>query len=133
MPGNVKKTSGPDPDPSPWLEVKDHMKEKSKAKPYDPKKSVWVPNANKEEGGYFEGINSEEIKYDTFTAGKKLSVTVNGEVKTYKADTVCQVNPPKFDNSEDMADLTFLAPLCKCLALIQGFRQCKIRTYQPTK
>merc|ERR1711971_1051337 len=54
-PGNIKKTSGPDPDPSPWLEVKDHMKEKSKAKPYDPKKQVWVPNANKEEGGYFEG------------------------------------------------------------------------------
>merc|ERR1712032_1399492 len=61
MPGNIKKTSGPDPDPSPWLEVKDHMKEKSKAKPYDPKKQVWVPNANKEEGGYFEGICAEEI------------------------------------------------------------------------
>ena len=25
-----------------------------------------------------------------------------------------------------------LAPLCKCLALIHGFRQCKIRTYQPS-
>ena len=24
------------------------------------------------------------------------------------------------------------APLCKCLALIQGFGQCKIRTYQPS-
>ena len=71
------------------------MKEKSKAKPYDPKKQVWVPNgklsqtfcpnesdffslspANKEEGGYFEGICEEEIKYDTFTAGKKLTVNV---------------------------------------------------------
>ena len=129
MPGNIKKTSGPDPDPSPWLEVKDHMKEKSKAKPYDPKKSVWVPNANKEEGGYFEGINSEEIKYDTFTAGKKLSVTVNGEVKTYKADTVCQVNPPKFDNSEDMADLTFLGDACVLWNSVVRYKNELIYTY----
>ena len=78
------------------------MKEKSKAKPYDPKKQVWVPNgkcspklftqqswhlfslslANKEEGGYFEGICDEEIKYDTFSAGKKL--TVNVKARTNK-------------------------------------------------
>ena len=62
---------------------------------YDPKKSVWVCNADKEVGGYLEGISEEEIKYDTFSAGKKLAVNVNGEMKTYKADTVCQVNPPK--------------------------------------
>merc|ERR1711962_1496125 len=108
MPGNIKKTSGPDPDPSPWLEVKDHMKEKSKAKPYDPKKSVWVPNANKEEGGYFEGINSEEIKYDTFTAGKKLSVTVNGEVKTYKASKLqskIKVYKQQIEEAEEIAAL----------------------------
>merc|ERR1711971_136126 len=112
MPGHIKKTSGPDPDPSPWLEVKEHIREAQKKKAYDPKHSVWVPNNDKEVGGYFEGICADEIKYDTFTAGKKLSVTVNGEVKTYKAETVCQVNPPKFDNSEDMADLTFLGDAC---------------------
>ena len=62
------------------LEVKDHIKDAQKKKAYDPKKSVWVPNADKEVGGYFEGISEEEIKYDTFTAGKKLAVNVNGEV-----------------------------------------------------
>ena len=31
-------------DPSPWLLVSDELKEKNKAKPYDPKKSVWVTN-----------------------------------------------------------------------------------------
>ena len=41
---------------------------------------MWVPNADKEVGGYFEGISEEEIKYDTFTAGKKLQVNVKGEV-----------------------------------------------------
>ena len=96
MPGNIKKCTGPDPDPSPWLEVKDVHREKSKAKPYDAKKSVWVPNSNKEEGGYFEGHLSEgEVKYDTFNAGGKLSILVKGETKVFKAETVCQVNPPK--------------------------------------
>merc|ERR1712212_429558 len=129
MPGNIKKTSGPDPDPSPWLEVKDHMKEKSKAKPYDPKKSVWVPNANKEEGGYFEGISDDDIKYDTFTAGKKLTVNVKGENKVYKADTVCQVNLPKFDNSEDMADLTFLGNPCVLWNSVVRYKNELIYTY----
>ena len=85
---NVLKYPGPDPDPSPWLEVKDHIRAEQKKKAYDPKRSCWVPNANKEVGGYFEGISEEDIKYDTFSAGKKLSVNVNGEVKTYKAETV---------------------------------------------
>ena len=54
MPGHIKKTSGPDPDPSPWLAVNDEIKLKNKAKPYDPKKSVWVPDKNS--GGYLEGL-----------------------------------------------------------------------------
>ena len=70
-------------DPSPWLEVKDHIREEQKKKFYDPKKSVWVPNTNKEVGGYFEGLSEEEIKYDTFSPGKKLAVNVNGEVIQY--------------------------------------------------
>ena len=70
------------------LEVKEHIREAQKKKAYDPKHSVWVPNTDKEVGGYFEGICADEIKYDTFTAGKKLSVTVNGEVKTYKLSLI---------------------------------------------
>ena len=86
MPGHIKKTSGPDPDPSPWLEVKPELKMKLKAKPYDPKKSVWV-NGPKSEGGYLEGLlESKE--------GGKCKVNVNGEIKVFKEDQVCQVNPP---------------------------------------
>merc|ERR1719347_379686 len=110
MPGNIKKTSGPYPDPSPWLEVKDHMREKSKAKPYDAKKSAWVPD--KATGGYLEGITEMDIKHDSFEPGKKITVNVNGENKVFKSEQVCQVNPPKFDNSEDMADLTYLGDAC---------------------
>ena len=54
MPGHVKKSTGPDPDPSPWLIVSDELKVKLKSKPYDPKKSCWVPN--KGTGGYDEGL-----------------------------------------------------------------------------
>ena len=103
MPGHVKKVTGPDPDPSPWLAVSDELKAKNKAKPYDPKKSVWVPN--KAEGGYLEGMLES-------TDGAKVSVNVGGEVKVFKEDQVCQINPPKFDCSEDMANLTFLGDAC---------------------
>merc|ERR1712223_372784 len=103
MPGHIKKTSGPDPDPSPWLAVSPELKAKNKAKPYDPKKSVWVPN--KADGGYLEGILEEKN-------GAKVTVTVNGEVKVFKEDVIAQVNPPKFDCSEDMANLTYLGDAC---------------------
>ena len=54
MPGNIKKSDGPDPDPSPWLIVSPELKIKLKSKPYDPKKSCWVPN--KATHGYDEGL-----------------------------------------------------------------------------
>merc|ERR1711971_61075 len=82
-----------------------------------------------EEGGYFEGICDEEIKYDTFSAGKKLTVNVKGESKVYKAETVCQVNPPKFDNSEDMADLTFLGDACVLWNSVVRYKNQLIYTY----
>ena len=47
MPGHIKKSTGPDPDPSPWLKVSDEFRDRNKNKPYDPKKTCWVPNANK--------------------------------------------------------------------------------------
>ena len=103
MPGHIKKTSGPDPDPSQWLLVSPELKNKNKAKAYDPKKSVWVNN--KADGGYLEGLLESKD-------GNKVTVNVKGEMKVFKEDQVCQVNPPKFDCSDDMADLTFLGDAC---------------------
>merc|ERR1711892_330443 len=103
MPGHIKKCTGPDPDPSPWLCVSAELKNKLKAKPYDPKKSVWVPN--KSDGGYLEGLIESKD-------GAKVSVNINGEVKVFKEDQLQQVNPPKFDCSDDMADLTYLGDAC---------------------
>ena len=46
MPGHVKKggKQEQDPDPSPWLVLSFEMKNEDSLKPYDAKKSVWVPD-----------------------------------------------------------------------------------------
>lgn len=54
MPGHIKKSEGPDPDPSPWLEVSEKLKNELKRKPYEAKKSCWVPD--KDTGGFIEGL-----------------------------------------------------------------------------
>ena len=54
MPGHIKKTEGPDPDPDPWLVVSEELRKKLLSKPYDAKKSCWVPD--KGSGGYLEGL-----------------------------------------------------------------------------
>jgi hypothetical protein len=74
MPGHVKKSEGPDPDPSPWLLVSPELKVKLKSKPYDPKKSCWVPN--KATHGYDEGLIES-------TDGDKVTVKIleGNEVK----------------------------------------------------
>jgi len=67
-------------------------------KPYDPKKSYWVPDGD---GGFLEGILESEA------AGKAV-VTVNHEKKTLKKEQIQQVNRPKFEKCEDMSNLTYL-------------------------
>ena len=124
MPGHIAKSDGPDPDPSPWLEVKPELKAKLKAKPYDPKKSFWAPN--KTEGGYDECILDS-------VEGKKVHVIVNGEKKTFKDNNevsgVTQMNPPNFDCSEDMADLTYLGDACVLWNSVIRYKNELIYTY----
>ena len=67
MPGHVHKTEGPDPDPDPWLVVGPELFAKLKSKPYDAKKSCWVPD--KATGGYNEGLIEE-------SAGDKVTVKI---------------------------------------------------------
>ena len=54
MPGHIKKSEGADPDPDPWLVVSEELRKKLNSKPYDAKKSCWVPD--KATGGYWEGL-----------------------------------------------------------------------------
>merc|ERR1711936_571421 len=128
MPGLIKKTSGPDPDPSPWLQVTAEMKANNAKKVYDGKKSCWVPD--KANGGYLEGLCENDMKVADWEAiGQKVSVNVGGEVKVYKSDQICQVNPGKFDMSEDMADLTFLGDACVLWNSVVRYKAQLIYTY----
>merc|ERR1712223_419081 len=121
MPGHVKKTDGPDPCPDQWLIVSDDLKVKLKSKPYDPKKSVWVPD--KATGGYDEGL-IESID------GEKVTVKILGkDTKVFKKDQVGQANPPKFDCSDDMASLTYLNDACVLWNSVIRYKNELIYTY----
>jgi len=100
MPGHVKlgKAGEPDPDPAPYLIVTLEMKREDMLKPYDPKKSVWVPT---DDHGYREGLLESDD-------GTKAVVMCGHEKKVFPSAQVGQVNPPKFEKCEDMANLTFL-------------------------
>ncbi|XP_064079374.1 myosin heavy chain, muscle-like [Macrobrachium nipponense] len=98
MPGHVKKSTGPDPDPSEWLFISREMKLKDMAKPYDAKKSCWVPHPT-------EGFVLGEIQG---TKGDLVTVLAEGETKDWKKDLVGQVNPNKYEKCEDMSNLTYL-------------------------
>ncbi|EGT54067.1 hypothetical protein CAEBREN_30667 [Caenorhabditis brenneri] len=70
------------------------------SRPYDSKKNVWIPDA---EEGYIEGeIKGPGPKADT------VIVTAGGKDVTLKKDIVQEMNPPKFEKTEDMSNLTFL-------------------------
>merc|ERR1712042_36892 len=121
MPGHIKKSEGPDPCPDQWLMVPDELKVKLKSKPYDPKKSVWVPD--KATGGYDEGL-IESID------GEKVTVKILGkDKKVFKKDQVGQVNPPKFDCSDDMSGLTYLNDACVLWNSVVRYKNELIYTY----
>ena len=102
MPGTriVMKPGEPDPDPAPYLFISAEHKQKNAEKPYDPKRSCWVPCPDDK---FLEGIIEE-------TSGNKMKVRLikSGATKEYKTADVTQVNPPKFDMCEDMSGLTYL-------------------------
>merc|ERR1712193_269591 len=100
MPGHIKKAKEGevDPDPLPYLVVTIEMKRADAQIPYDPKKSYYCPDGKH---GYMECM-LESIE------GDKATVMCGYEKKTFKSEEVGQVNPPKFEKCEDMANLTFL-------------------------
>ena len=80
----------------------------------DAKKSVWVPDG---EGGYDEAmidnIEGEKVNFQTFllptlTFFVQANVKVGWEEKTFKANQLMQVNPPKMEKFEDVSNMTYL-------------------------
>ncbi|CAL4062729.1 unnamed protein product [Meganyctiphanes norvegica] len=100
MPGHLKKSEGPDPDPTEFLFVSREDKMKDMAKPYDAKKDCWVADPDPEIGFKLGEITKEE--------GDMIEVMIDCMPKKFKADQVKPVNPPKFEKAVDVSDLTYL-------------------------
>ena len=71
MPGTRIVLGGgePDPDPSPYLFISAEHKQKNAEKPYDPKRSAWVPCKDE---CWLEGLIVE-------TAGAKVKVEIKND------------------------------------------------------
>merc|ERR1711962_1550 len=112
MPGHIKLVKGAvDPDPTEFLLPSMDMKKADQNKPYEAKKSVWVPCPKT--GGYREGFlesggDIANIGADLEDPASKCLVVVGHEKFTHKSPEVGKVNPPKFEKCEDMVNLTFL-------------------------
>ncbi|XP_019770170.2 myosin heavy chain, muscle isoform X2 [Dendroctonus ponderosae] len=109
-----------DEDPTPYLFVSLEQKRIDQTKPYDAKKSCWVPDEK-------EGFILGEIRG---TKGDLVTVGIpGGEEKNVKKDQVFQVNPPKYEKVEDMADLTYLNDAAVLYNLKQRYYAKLIYTY----
>nr|XP_006637180.1 PREDICTED: myosin-16 isoform X1 [Lepisosteus oculatus]XP_015215928.1 PREDICTED: myosin-16 isoform X1 [Lepisosteus oculatus]XP_015215929.1 PREDICTED: myosin-16 isoform X1 [Lepisosteus oculatus] len=99
MPGGYKGECGDDVDPMPFLAPSEKEKLEAVSKPYDIKKSCWVKDEK-------EGFIAAEIQGDK---GDQVTVkTAKNTTLTLKKDDIQQMNPPKFYQASDMANLTFL-------------------------
>ncbi|CAF0933829.1 unnamed protein product [Didymodactylos carnosus] len=82
-----------------YLRLLPEEKIKLQSQPFDAKKRCWVPDAKEE----FIAGDIESTKGDEVTVLKE-----SGEKVTVKKDTLQQMNPPKFEMYDDMANLTYL-------------------------
>ncbi|XP_017086619.2 myosin heavy chain, muscle isoform X14 [Drosophila eugracilis] len=109
-----------DEDPTPYLFVSLEQRRIDQSKPYDSKKSCWIPD---EKEGYLLG----EIKA---TKGDIVSVGLQGgETRDLKKDLLQQVNPPKYEKAEDMSNLTYLNDASVLHNLRQRYYNKLIYTY----
>ena len=77
-----------DPDPAPYLFVSSEIKEKSADKPYDPKRSVYVPHIEEKfTEGVIEETNNDKVKV------KIIMGASAGQVKEFKQEVITQVGP----------------------------------------
>ncbi|KAK7097804.1 myosin heavy chain, striated muscle-like [Littorina saxatilis] len=75
------------------------LKEQTQA--FDGKKSCWVPDTEK---GGFDAAEIQSTKGDEIT----VKLVANSATKTFQKDDIQQMNPPKYEKIEDMANMTYL-------------------------
>ncbi|VDN05641.1 unnamed protein product [Thelazia callipaeda] len=104
----------------PYLRQSNEQMIADQSKPYDSKKNVWIPDA---EDGYI----AAEVKA---TKGDMVTVVSGrGNEITLKAEIVQEMNPPKFEKTEDMSNLTFLNDASVLHNLRARYGQMMIYTY----
>ncbi|XP_001369869.2 myosin-16 [Monodelphis domestica] len=120
MPGGYKGECGDDVDPMPFLAPPEKERIEAMNKPYDIKRSCWVKD---EKEGFIAGeIQSEQ--------GDQVTIkTITNQTVTMKKDDVQQMNPPKFYQASDMADMTFLNEASVLDNLRQRYTNMRIYTY----
>ncbi|KAH7697341.1 myosin heavy chain B (MHC B), partial [Aphelenchoides avenae] len=81
-----------------YLRESDEKRLAAQTKKFDSKKNVWIADPE-------DGFLAVEIKS---TKGDQVVVSTPKGEKTVKKDDIQQMNPPKYEKTEDMANLTFL-------------------------
>ncbi|XP_063042688.1 myosin-16-like [Engraulis encrasicolus] len=120
MPGGYKGECGDEVDPMPFLAPTEKEKLDAINKPYDIKKSCWVKD---EKDAFVAGeIQSEDGDKVTIKTAKNATVTI-------KKDDIQQMNPPKFFQANDMANLTFLNEASVLENLRSRYVNMRIYTY----
>ncbi|XP_051797509.1 myosin-16-like [Acanthochromis polyacanthus] len=120
MPGAYKGECGDDVDPMPFLVPSEKERLDAMNKAYDIKRSCWVKD---DKEAFVAGeITSEDGDKVTIKTTKNTTVTV-------KKDDVQQMNPPKFYQASDMANLTFLNEASVLENLRSRYINMRIYTY----
>jgi len=118
--GISKGECGPEDDPMPFLEPSEAERLSFANISYDSKKSVWAWQKNH---GFIKAILIEE-KDD-----KTVVQTESGNELTLKKEMVQQMNPPKFEQVSDMANMTFLNEASVLNNLKSRYKSMRIYTY----
>ncbi|EFP05608.1 hypothetical protein GCK72_018221 [Caenorhabditis remanei] len=104
----------------PFLGMSREAKAAASARPFDSKKNCWIPDPE-------DGFVAAEIQ--STTGDQVTVVTVKGNQITVKKDQCQEMNPPKFDKTEDMANLTFLNEASVLGNLKDRYKDLMIYTY----
>ncbi|XP_037648480.1 myosin-16-like [Sebastes umbrosus] len=115
-----KGECGDDVDPMPFLGPLEKERLDAMNKPYDIKRSCWIKD---EKDAFISGeIQSEDGDKVTVKTSKNSTVIV-------RMDDVQQMNPPKFYQASDMANLTFLNEASVLENLRSRYVSMRIYTY----
>ncbi|CAM9406846.1 unnamed protein product [Lampetra planeri] len=117
-----KGECGDDEDPMPFLKPTDSEKLEFQARPFDIKKNCWVKD---EKEGFMQALIQDDHGDNTVS----VKFTVNNEIAKVKKDIVQEMNPPKFEQIEDMANLTFLNEASVLNNLKERYVKMRIYTY----